>query len=440
MTIGKRIFIGFGVTLVLMAVLGVLSYKGVSGIVTNASQVIEGNRLDGILSQKEVEHLNWVNRVSSLLSDENVTKLDVQTNERKCGLGKWLHGEGRKRAEELVPGLAPLLKEIEEPHRSLHNSAIGIGKNFVQADKKLPDFLAARELELLKLAGKVNNLFLENQPEFVVQSDPHKCGLGKWLYGQGAGKACEGHPKLSGLVEALKAPHKKVYASLEDIQRTYKQIHPGFLETLMGYLDDHRNAAARISEGIIQWKMDLGVEKDPAECAFGKFLESEQAASWMKGATGLKEAFESMKEPHSRFHSSVIEIEKALEKGDKPGAESIFLSQTMPALTQMAEHFQVATSAEEILVKAQDHAKDVYKSGFMPALYETIGAIGKVKKEAVKLLEGSRAAHEIYANQMLPASAKTQKLLKEIRSKAKKNILTDEAMLKMARNTGAPSS
>jgi methyl-accepting chemotaxis protein len=407
----------------------------VSGIVNNASQVIEGNKLDANLAQKEVDHLNWVNKVNALLTDDNVTKLDVQTDDRKCSFGKWLYGDGRKRAEELVPSLAPLLKEIEEPHRKLHHSAIGIGSNFVKADENLPDFLAARELDLLKLAAKVNNLFLENLPEIVVQTDPHKCDVGKWLYGEGARNACEGHPKLGRFVEALRVHHKNLHSIAADIQNAYKQIHPDLLETLMGHLDDHRNAAAQISEGIIQWKIDLGVENDPAKCAFGRFLGSEQAAAWMKGAPGLKAAFEAAKEPHNRFHSSVIAIEKALEKGDKPGAESIFLSQTMPALTQMAKHFQVAISAEEILVKAQDQAKQVYKSRFLPALDGTIEAIGTVKKEAVSLLEGSRKANEIYVNQTLPALATTQELLRELRSKARKNIMTDQAMLKTAQNT-----
>ena len=131
----------------------------------------------------------------------------------------------------------------------------------------------------------------------------------------------------------------------------------------------------------------------------------------------------------------MIEIEKALEKGDKPGAESIFLSQTMPALAQMAKYFQVAISGEDRLVKAQDQAKQICKLRFLPVLNETIKAIGTVKKEAVSLLEGSRKANEIYVSQTLPALAATQKLLHELRSKARKNIMTDDAMLKTAQNT-----
>ena len=77
MTIGKKIGMGFGVVMTLLAVVGVLSYTGVGGIVDNASAVIGGNQLDGAMAQKEVDHLNWANQVSALLTDANVTTLDV---------------------------------------------------------------------------------------------------------------------------------------------------------------------------------------------------------------------------------------------------------------------------------------------------------------------------------------------------------------------------
>ena len=100
LTIGKKNGVGFGVILILLGVIGVLSYTGVGGIVKNAAQVIDGNRLDGMLAQKEVDHLNWVNNVNALLTDDSVTTLEVQTDDHKCGFGKWLYGEGRKQAEQ----------------------------------------------------------------------------------------------------------------------------------------------------------------------------------------------------------------------------------------------------------------------------------------------------------------------------------------------------
>ena len=45
MTIGKRITLGFGMTLILLVVVGLLSYFGVDTIVSEAKEVISGNQL-----------------------------------------------------------------------------------------------------------------------------------------------------------------------------------------------------------------------------------------------------------------------------------------------------------------------------------------------------------------------------------------------------------
>ena len=113
MTIGKKIGTGFGIIIIFLIGLAAISFTGVGSIVKDAEEVIDGNKLDGNLAQKEVDHLNWANQVNALLTDENVTSLDVQIDDHKCGFGKWLYGDGRKHAEYLVPSLAPFLKEID---------------------------------------------------------------------------------------------------------------------------------------------------------------------------------------------------------------------------------------------------------------------------------------------------------------------------------------
>ena len=83
MTIGKKIGLGFGMVLVALSVVVALSFTGVGGIVDNAEQVIYGNSLDADMTQKEVDHLNWANEVSALLTDEQVTKLDVEIDDHQ---------------------------------------------------------------------------------------------------------------------------------------------------------------------------------------------------------------------------------------------------------------------------------------------------------------------------------------------------------------------
>jgi methyl-accepting chemotaxis protein len=435
LTIGKKIAIGFGVVMALLGACVVLSYTGVGGIVGNASQVIDGNKLDCALAQKEVDHLNWANQVNALLTDERITKLEVETDDHKCAFGKWLYGEERRQAEALVPSLATLFKAIEEPHRHLHESAVGIGKQFKQADHALPGFLAAKEADHLKWAAQIDALFLNNLPELVIETDDHKCGLGQWLHGEGARKAVALNPELGPLIEALKEPHRLLHLSAADIQKSYAQIHPGLIEQLQARLDDHRVWAQKVCEGIITGNADLNVETDPTMCAFGKFMASEKAQAYMKDFPAFKEAMDAVRAPHEQLHQSAIDIKRALVIGDREGAANIFESRTLPALEKVARHFKEAIDAEASLMRAQAKAKDIRLNHTLPALEDTRAALHEVKNAAGKALESMEAANHIYAHETLPALTTVQKMLGDIRHEARSNIMTDEAMLKSAQGT-----
>ncbi len=93
LTIGRKIAIGFSVVIIFLVILGGLSFLGVGSIVKNAEEVIAGKALDGILAQKEVDHLNWAGLVNELITDETIHTLNVQTDHTKCGFGKWLYGD-----------------------------------------------------------------------------------------------------------------------------------------------------------------------------------------------------------------------------------------------------------------------------------------------------------------------------------------------------------
>ncbi|MEW6501382.1 MAG: methyl-accepting chemotaxis protein [Thermodesulfobacteriota bacterium] len=133
-TVNQRITVGFATVLALFLLCGAVSHFGIGSITDNAEEAIGGVSLDGVLAQKEADHLAWANSVNTFLLDERVEALKVQTDDHQCGLGKWLYGEGRTKAEKLVPTLAPMLKELEAPHQRLHQTAIKIDSLFREAD------------------------------------------------------------------------------------------------------------------------------------------------------------------------------------------------------------------------------------------------------------------------------------------------------------------
>jgi methyl-accepting chemotaxis protein len=128
LTIGKKITMGLGLTLLLLAAIGLLSFMGIGRLVRDAEVMVKGNRLDALLAQKEVDHLKWADKLLAYVASGKTAKFDVEVDDHKCAFGVWLYGDGRKEAERAIPDLALVLKELEEPHRLLHQSALEINK------------------------------------------------------------------------------------------------------------------------------------------------------------------------------------------------------------------------------------------------------------------------------------------------------------------------
>ncbi len=426
LTVGKRIGGGFFAVLVLLAVVGVSSVYGIRGIVGNMNLMSEGNGVSSEMLQKEIDHLNWSNQVSALLTDDSVTELKVQTDPRKCGFGEWYFGEERQKAEALVPGLAAILPKLEEPHAKLHESAIHIGEAFRQADPQLPAFLAEKEADHLKWINTCNALFAQNLESLKVSTDPHQCGLGKFLYGKAGQEAADSDPEMARLLEALKEPHTHLHESALAIQEEWKQCHAGLAETLLNRLDDHRQWVAHVCQGIILDKKELGLETDATKCAFGKFLASEECqhirASWPEFEAAMK----ACEQPHRDLHASAIDIEHALQAGDRETSNTVYSEITVPALEEVAVHFRAAIHAEGGLLDAQHRARKVFQDSTLPALAKTQEALKGLQNRAKERSAGMTEANAIYASRTTPRLEEVQGLLTQVIDLTKEKVDEDQ--------------
>ena len=279
MSLAKRLGGGFGISIFSLIVVALCAYFGIRVIVKNAREVIDGNMLRGEVIQKEVDHLNWANKVSALLTDDKVTTLDVQTDDHECAFGKWLYGEDRKHAEHLVPALQPLLKEIETPHLSLHHSAIEIKKVFRKADSALPGILAARQVDHLKWADTIRDCFLNREHKLNVQTDPTLCALGKWLQTDQAKKAyADGDAEFRKAWDQLLAVHEKLHHSAIEIGANiaYGEL-AGAQETAGKINAEFDGIANRIAA-----LLDKGMEEivDPAKSKAQQAQDAVALAKW----------------------------------------------------------------------------------------------------------------------------------------------------------------
>lgn len=136
MTVGKKIFLGFGLGVVALVIVSLLSYFGVGKILNTSKELSQIKGVDAILAKAEVDHLIWGRRLINAIVDPETKKVEVQFDGHKCDFGKWFYGEGKKEAEKITPYIARTLASMEDPHLKLHESAKRINDLVEKGDKK----------------------------------------------------------------------------------------------------------------------------------------------------------------------------------------------------------------------------------------------------------------------------------------------------------------
>ena len=417
-SINKRIGVGFGAILTLMLIIACVAYWGLGEIVIGANLSGEVNHIRSEMIQKEVDHLNWANKVNDLINDDAVKQLCVQTDPHKCAFGKWYYSDSRKRAQELVPGIEEVLTGLEEPHNNLHASAIKIGDNFKQADRNLPAFLANVEVGHLVWTNKCLDLFASNPVGLDVQTDDHKCILGRFLYGREGEKAAQSSPEMGKVLNSLKAPHHDLHKSAIAMKRDWRQVHEGLVETLRARLDDHMRWSAKVAQAILGKEKELKVQLDPTKCAFGRFLASVRNGS-LKDDTGIRETILSCSEPHGRLHSSAKAIHSCLQESNFTGATDQYTQKTLVALRDVQAGFRKALELEQGLIDAQAFVRKRFREETLPALARTRKALNNVKSLAMTRLAGMDKARNLFLTETKPNLKKIQQGLGFINKKSR---------------------
>jgi len=429
MTIGKMIAAGFGMVLILLTVAGTLNYMGIESVVNNAGQIIYSNKLSGFLAQAEVDHLKWVNKVEAFLIDDNITELDVEADNHQCSFGKGLYGEFRKNLESSIPGIVPLLKEIEEPHRKLHESATAIVQHFQKMNGRMPDFAAAIE-DLFRWNTKLNELLLKNLPGFPIETDVHETRLGKWLHSEDAKKAVAGHDKFAELVKSLEEAYENLCQSAIEIQKIYVPADPDILIRLRNLSDGHTKWLLSITVAVIEGALVLDVDTDKSE--LGRFLASDETGSYIKKFPDLKVAIEAAREPHRRVYEAVADLEKVLYDENDLRAREILANWLLPENEKLSSHLQDAVRIQTALL-GQEPARQIYETKTVPNLNHTVEVLQKIRAEAELMSERARKSSRIYASETLPALQTFQDILDSIRNEAKDCMVKDVVMLDAAK-------
>ena len=225
LSIKAKLSWGFGIVLALLLGSVVWAITGIGNIVQDAESSISGNKIRSLIEAKIIDHLNWGSEVSKLITDKEVDELNVGLDYKNCGLGKWYYSDKRRKAEEEFPSIKPILAKMEKPHRKLHESARKIKELYDENfDRGINAFLTAKKVDHLKWMNNVMQVFhKEDMDRAEVETDFHKCGLGKWLYSDEVQEHIEEDPGFAKNIKPIFEPHKKLHSSVVNINEQLAQ-------------------------------------------------------------------------------------------------------------------------------------------------------------------------------------------------------------------------
>lgn len=159
LSIGGKLATGFGSVLLLLAIISVYGWLSFGIVNAEIDNTKYWSDIKELVLQKEIDHLQWRDSVTTLLTDVQKNSLDVQADDHKCKLGIWLYGEERKEAVTKAPEIAVLLQQLESPHRELHETIMAmqaaIAKNGGNRAKFLPEIMTVFQQKTIPALGQV---------------------------------------------------------------------------------------------------------------------------------------------------------------------------------------------------------------------------------------------------------------------------------------------
>ena len=207
-----------GLLLGLLILVAGIAAWAIRGMTTASGDFSISAAHNTFMTEKEVDHLNWVNKVKDLFV-QNGEHLDVELDHTKCGLGKFIYGEEGKAMAAADPELAKLVESIKEPHKRLHESAKEINTQWKQRHIGLESLLRARLDDHRKWASKVSEMIITHDAGIEVQMDPAQCAFGKFLASPEYEQFAAEFPAFRDAMESAIEPHAALHASAQQIQQ-----------------------------------------------------------------------------------------------------------------------------------------------------------------------------------------------------------------------------
>lgn len=285
-------------------------------------------------------------------------------------------------------------------------SVLGLGGTVKNAEEvidgnKLKGNVIQKHVDHLTWAMEVSELLTNHDvSELTVQTDPQKCGFGKWYYSDERKHAEKIVQELKVPLAAIEEYHNALHESAIEIKNEFQQADlelSTFLEQKKG---DHLMWVSTVKDGLISGSSsNINVQEDSKKCGLGKWLHSTELFSLMEKDQAIKSLVSKIEAPHNKLHATASEIKNALRKGNRAYANEVFRERSQSAANQTLKVI------DEIILHNNDK------------------------------IAGLQRAQIIYAEKTLPALSHVEKYLNEVVELTNNNVMTDDEMLKIAGST-----
>lgn len=142
LSIGKRIFFSFGLLFLVVLILGIFWQRGIvllKDIEGKKNNLIE---LKETLREMQVIHYKWVDNLREAVRGKN--KFEGELDPTKCVFGKWYYSYKLP-----YPELEGLFRDLEEPHKKLHQSGEAVMKAIQQGNSNEAERLSLHTRQVL---------------------------------------------------------------------------------------------------------------------------------------------------------------------------------------------------------------------------------------------------------------------------------------------------
>ena len=269
--------------------------------------------------------------------------------------------------------------------------------------------LLRREIEHLNWAQKAGE-FQRNESltELAVEKDEHKCGFGRWYYGEDRKTMEAAIPEVKNLLTQIEEPHKKLHQSAVELEKRLKRGKE-FRQEAIAYYGSETNARGREVQSLLK-EMTLIATKKAEEVqsssqtrvsgikgiavagmvlgtilalGLGIFLTRSITGPMNRVAAGLVEGAEQV----AMASGQVSSASQSLAEGASEQAAG--LQETSSSLEEMSsmtkQSADNARQAKAMVGEAQQVVEDVNRH--MEQMAQAIGEVSKTSEETGKIIK-----------------------------------------------------